>query len=107
MRHTRHWPTMSDFEPRRLLNLDEPSQHLTGRQFAIACTIITASAVVWGLLSRSWLVGGLTIALQLPQAWRTPVARERTLPRILVALGYGALFAALALVARAAQHRGG
>ena len=87
----------SELEPRRLLRLDEPGQHLTPRQFTIAMLITAVAAAFWAYVARHWIVAVVMMA-QVVTIWRSRAAEERPLMRLGAALIYGAIVTAWILV---------
>jgi len=94
----------SEFKPRRLLLLDEPSRHLTPRQFGIALVITALAAAFWAYVARSPFVAVLVMS-QVITIWRSPTKHESPLMRLGAAMIFGALATAWFLVVKRFQFR--
>ncbi|MBI1798594.1 MAG: hypothetical protein HYR73_02785 [Candidatus Eisenbacteria bacterium] len=84
---------LNELTPRRLLKLDDPSQHLTVRQYAVALIVTGLSAALWGFVTRSMFVVLMIFGTQILHIWRSPAANERPGPRLAAALFWGAFCA--------------
>ena len=93
---------LDEMRPRKLLNLDHPSQHLTPEQFLVALAIIGMSATFWGFITGSRFVPMMVAGTQILSTWRTPTARETVFDRSVAMFVWGALCAAIWLLLKLA-----
>jgi hypothetical protein len=89
----------SELKPRRVLLIDEPSRHLTPRQFGVALLINALAAAFWAYVARSPVVAVLVMA-QVLNIWRSPAEHERPLMRLGAAMIFGAIATAFFLVVK-------
>lgn len=83
---------------RRLLGLDAPEHHLSGRQFAFALVTLALSAALWWNVTRLWFVPATVMSLELLNAYASQRAEERPLRRIARSFLAGGIWAAVGVL---------
>ena len=66
---------------RRALHLEDPTRHLSGPQFLVACVIALQAALFWAAIARDPVLIAVILPLLLYPAWITPRGDERPLLR--------------------------